>query len=41
MISANPWVEVGLVNGALGTIVAIAYGNNQCPPDACCGDGSI
>ena len=33
MISANLWVEVGLVNGGLGTIVAIAYGNNQRPPD--------
>ena len=33
MLSANLWVEVGLVNGALGTVQAICYDDNQQPPD--------
>ena len=33
MLSANLWVEVGLVNGALGTVEAICYDDNQQPPD--------
>ena len=33
MLSANLWVEVGLVNGALGTVEAICYEGEQRPPD--------
>ncbi len=33
MLSANLWVEAGLVNGALGTVQAICYDDNQQPPD--------
>ena len=33
MLSANLWVEVGLVNGALGTVEAICYEGDQRPPD--------
>jgi len=33
MLPANLWVEVGLVNGALGTIVATCYKEDQHPPD--------
>ena len=29
MLSANLWVEVGLVNGALGTVEAICYEGDQ------------
>ena len=32
MLSANLWVEVGLVNGALGTVQAICYKSGQSPP---------
>ena len=32
MLTSNPWVEVGLVNGALGTIESICYRNGG-PPD--------
>ena len=33
MLSANLWVEVGLVNGALGTVEAICYEGDQRPPN--------
>ena len=33
MLSANLWVEVGLVNDALGTVEAICYEGDQQPPD--------
>ena len=33
MLSANLWVEVGLVNSALGTVEAICYEGDQRPPD--------
>ena len=33
MLCANLWVDVGLVNGARGTIVAICYENGHSPPD--------
>ena len=33
MLSANLWVEVGLVNGALGTVEAICYEGDQQPPN--------
>ena len=33
MLAANLWVEVGLVNGALGTVEAICYEGDQRPPN--------
>ena len=33
MLCANLWVDVGLVNGARGTLVAICYKNGHSPPD--------
>ena len=33
MLTANLWVNVGLVNGAIGTVAAICYQDGQCPPD--------
>ena len=33
MLTANLWTEVGLVNGAMGTIKAICYQNGKAPPD--------
>ena len=32
MLTANVWTQVGLTNGALGTVVAICYEDGQCPP---------
>ena len=32
MLSSNIWVEMGLVNGAMGTVKAICYGNDGSPP---------
>ena len=32
MLTANLWVDVGLVNGAMGTVVAICYHNGEAPP---------
>ena len=31
MLTANLWVEMGLVNGAMGTVVAICYRNGESP----------
>ena len=33
MLSSNLWVDMGLVNGAMGTIKAICYGNDGSPPN--------
>ena len=33
MLTANLWVDVGLVNGAMGTVVAICYRSGGAPPD--------
>ena len=33
MLTANLWVDVGLVNGAMGTVVAICYRTGQAPPN--------
>ena len=32
MLSANLWVEMGLVNGAMGIVKAICYQNDELPP---------
>ena len=32
MLSSNLWVDMGLVNGAMGTIQAICYKAGQAPP---------
>ena len=32
MLSSNLWVDMGLVNGAMGTIQAICYKDGQAPP---------
>ena len=32
MLTFNLWVEVGLVNGAVGTVEAICYGEGESPP---------
>ena len=33
MLTSNLWVDVGLVNGAMGTVVAICYRTGQAPPN--------
>ena len=33
MLSSNLWVDMGLVNGAMGTIQAICYRDDQSPPN--------
>lgn len=33
MLCVNLWVDVGLVNGAQSTIIAICYKEEHCPPD--------
>ena len=32
MLTANLWVDKGLVNGAMGTVVAICYSSGEAPP---------
>lgn len=32
MLTANLWVDVGLVNGAMGTVIDICYHTRE-PPD--------
>ena len=33
MLTSNLWVDMGLVNGAMGTVVAICYRNGESPPN--------
>ena len=33
MLTANLWVDMGLVNGAMGTVVTICYRLNEAPPN--------
>ncbi len=33
MLCSNLWVDVGLVNGAIGTVAAICYESDHSPPD--------
>ena len=33
MLSSNLWIDMGLVNGAMGTIKAICYRSGGAPPD--------
>ena len=33
MLSSNLWVEMGLVNGAMGTVQAICYNQSEAPPN--------
>ena len=32
MLTANLWVQAGLVNGSLGKVIHIAYNSNEQPP---------
>ena len=32
MLTANLWVDMGLVNGAIGTVAAVCYSNGGAPP---------
>ena len=32
MLTANRWVEVGVVNGAVGTVMALCYKDGTAPP---------
>ena len=33
MLTSNLWTGVGLVNGAIGTVIAICYKSGQAPPN--------
>ena len=33
MFTSNLWVDMGLVNGAMGTVMAICYHNGESPPN--------
>ena len=33
MLTSNLWVDIGLVNGAIGTVAAICYRNGESPPN--------
>ena len=33
MLTSNFWTEFGLVNGAMGTVIAICYKSSQAPPN--------
>ena len=33
MLTSNLWTEAGLVNGAMGTVIAICYKSGQAPPN--------
>ena len=33
MLTSNLWVDMGLVNGAMGTVVGICYRNGESPPN--------
>ena len=33
MLTSNLWTEFGLVNGAMGTVIAICYKSGQAPPN--------
>ena len=33
MLTSNLWTGVGLVNGAMGTVIAICYKSGQAPPN--------
>ena len=33
MLTSNLWVDMGLVNGAMGTVVAVCYRNGESPPN--------
>ena len=33
MLTSNLWVEMGLVNGAMGTVIGICYHDGESPPN--------